>query len=888
MSTGRGLYAEEPISEEKQDQFSRSVYADVIAETITGSEGGFNFGISGEWGAGKSSILKLLEPRLRQKGSIVIWFNPWRVASEKVSIRRKFLFNLVGGLRKAGLKISLPENLERPTIRIVQPSVKKRAGAAVDAFVSFAIWFGLIGLVPLGGLWLFDQWALQRGSMIPSLFAQYKDLIAIPAIVALVPSVREYLASLRIEQTNPEIETAIQFEEAFAGIVSEAQRQKGGSLNLVIFIDDLDRCPPADIMTVFSSLMTFFDRKGITFVISADQRMVENIMKGDLGGNPVDAHEFLKKIFQVNWIIPPIPYHMQREFVKRSLPTIVCPVDKIEDPLAPEWIVDMVEKEFGSNPRKVRYFFRELEFQIRAVEARILQLDHSSKAPLSIELENLTNVRRHPELLAKVLLLRASDRWRQEWDLIMNDPSRIIRLEGGQADSPFGVFLTSKPKFSEAKQDPQYYIFFSGITGFERKQLADPSFFVEYAKKGDLEKAQSTIRGALDIYRVSHLDKIIQAFDASTQPQEKINYSKTVCRCLQFVEDNANRERLTLRFLETAKKTHAQQPFLNQLDASDYSGIVSGLYNHSESIQQAGKMLRESPFANSDVKWQVFRGFSQAPSSVPSEIIEVFAEEVLSALQTQDAGTMNQILGNLSPQSLSVTRSKRCPMILDKLIEIMSVRDVPSDPLPYQTLGIYGSFLSSSQKAKVLDGLRRFFTGGNPTHLNYLIQTFNILQAITPAESFDLLTEGLSRIGYPERERLVSFFGSQQQLLTDGLKRKLVGALFVGTPTSNAEEARRALTFVRSNNWIFPDDRELRRGALEEFLDIAARKPAGVWFEYWKWLADSSNLWKDDSVFRLKLADLVEKFKGDNEVLPFARAIQSKLSETESIGKSPP
>jgi hypothetical protein len=79
-----GLLYEKPIQSDKENEsFNRSKYAETVAYELSRSfnkEGSFTIGISGEWGAGKTSFSNLIKNKL-QKGEndikIIFEFKPW-------------------------------------------------------------------------------------------------------------------------------------------------------------------------------------------------------------------------------------------------------------------------------------------------------------------------------------------------------------------------------------------------------------------------------------------------------------------------------------------------------------------------------------------------------------------------------------------------------------------------------------------------------------------------------------------------------------------------------------------------------------------------------------------------------------------------------------------
>ena len=77
---------------------------------------------------------------------------------------------------------------------------------------------------------------------------------------------------------------------------------------LVVFIDDLDRCPKDRIVRVLETIKLFMDKKGCVFVIGADNEIIETALADNFGTD--GALRFMDKIVQVTFRLPHIPVIM--------------------------------------------------------------------------------------------------------------------------------------------------------------------------------------------------------------------------------------------------------------------------------------------------------------------------------------------------------------------------------------------------------------------------------------------------------------------------------------------------------------------------------------------------------------------------------------------------
>lgn len=68
------------------DGLGFNTYANVLASAAINTPGPFTIGIFGEWGTGKTSLMRLVEKDLSDTSGdeiITVWFNAWRYEQEE-------------------------------------------------------------------------------------------------------------------------------------------------------------------------------------------------------------------------------------------------------------------------------------------------------------------------------------------------------------------------------------------------------------------------------------------------------------------------------------------------------------------------------------------------------------------------------------------------------------------------------------------------------------------------------------------------------------------------------------------------------------------------------------------------------------------------------------
>ena len=73
---------------------------------------------------------------------------------------------------------------------------------------------------------------------------------------------------------------------------------------LIVFIDDLDRCPRPKILKVLETIKLFMDKEGCVFIVGASEEIIERALKDTYPDE--EARRFLDKIVQVTFNLPQI------------------------------------------------------------------------------------------------------------------------------------------------------------------------------------------------------------------------------------------------------------------------------------------------------------------------------------------------------------------------------------------------------------------------------------------------------------------------------------------------------------------------------------------------------------------------------------------------------
>lgn len=368
---------------EQDDILETRRYAESLQNTILSVPTPFNIGLYGEWGSGKSSIIKTAQIQLEAKKDEKIKFviyDAWKYAND--SFRRMFLKTLQEQLKFDGTDLfeSFYRNKTQDTE--INPTLNlKSLGITVALLI---LTFTMISSLQLETKWeLTLQSIVAFGSMIiafyKNIFTDYKVTIQKPVMFA------------------PE-----QFEDAFQDMMAKSLKKysifslateyvKGNHYEknidkLVIVIDNIDRCDKKTAYELLTNIKNFIGKKeGIIFLVPVDDEALKRHMQEHNNENSKEADEFLRKFFNTTIKI--------KHFQPRDLFEFANQLNKKNALGFYPDTINIVAKEYASNPRRIIQLFNNLTSELKTVEAR-----HGQEF-----------VEKNQSLIAKLLIIR------EEW-----------------------------------------------------------------------------------------------------------------------------------------------------------------------------------------------------------------------------------------------------------------------------------------------------------------------------------------------------------------------------------------------------------------------------------------------------------------------------------------
>lgn len=278
-------------NETKVDYLNNEAIAKTIVQLIKDRpDEPLTVGVHGDWGAGKSSILEMIEFGFSADTSaLCLKFNGWRFQGfedAKIALIEGIVTGLVEerpALTKAG------DAVKDVFRRIDWLKIAKRAGGF--AFTAFS--------------------GIPSPDLIQTVVERVGNILADPVQLATAENAEKALNEVQgllkpkddDRLSVPEEISA--FREAFDGLL-----EKAGVTQLVVLIDDLDRCLPDIAIETLEAVRLFVFTSRTAFVVAADEAMIEYSVRKhfpdlpDTTGPQSYARKYLEKLIQVPFRIP--------------------------------------------------------------------------------------------------------------------------------------------------------------------------------------------------------------------------------------------------------------------------------------------------------------------------------------------------------------------------------------------------------------------------------------------------------------------------------------------------------------------------------------------------------------------------------------------------------
>jgi hypothetical protein len=313
------LLSDTPIASINKDLLGFSALSQAIAKQIVEGPGNFTIGILGDWGSGKSSIMKMVQENLETWSTSdrplrTIWFNPWLYQSEPSPV-----VALVRVLRQAAL-----------SNKWMSPSKFRN----LDLFNAVG---SLAGKLMLG---------LSTSGLMKT------------AVEGSIEIIKKGLANSEEIKSAESIGDQLQqyFSETVNTIV-------GANGKLIIFIDDLDRCVPELVISVLELPQLYLQSPNCVLVFGLDPNVIEKAVDMRYGFEKDYRRGYLEKIIQLQLNVPPLSSEAVMQYIHFLTQGELASYE------------ELITKSMERSPRQIKRLLNYFVFRMEALKSQHLELD---------------------------------------------------------------------------------------------------------------------------------------------------------------------------------------------------------------------------------------------------------------------------------------------------------------------------------------------------------------------------------------------------------------------------------------------------------------------------------------------------------------------------------
>lgn len=607
------LYNDEPTT---VDQLDREQYAKGLARLAREAQPPLVIGVFGEWGSGKTSLLQQVREQLKSdQTSAAAWFDPWKHQYDQNPVL-PLLHAVVRDLH-----LESREDIQR-TLLIISRAL---------------------------------------GSIVLSTTSRM-------TLADLRSSIREYDEEhfqLRSERTR--------LDEYFSGLVIDALQERGSS-RLVVFIDDLDRCLPDQILALLEALKLYLNRTDCVFFLAVDSQRLVQAVAGKYKDVGIDGADYLEKIVQMPFQMPRMSPTTFKDYLNMLLPDgLQAAAEVLSTGLRP-------------NPRAVKRFVNMLRLQdLLARNRGVHPYDVMVLAAVLLVRSTMPEFYTRLEADSTLLLRVDDDVQTDEAGAVAEWGERVIHLVKVLAGSAHGV-PTDVAAYIDlaAATRPQ-----EGVA--EQGMVVTPSMLRELLTQQDPD-ARLGLRGA----------KFARGEDFSRMQLADADLSMAQLAETRLEGTDLSRALLTGADLSGADLTGANLSGADLTGANLFGAVVTGADLRRAALQ--GAVLTGVNLSQALVEDTAIRSDAAAPPST-QEPMAPLSESELQTVRATLAKRVGEQLSQLPAPKDLVDLNLRVRSDLSELTDAYRPsQDVDREPTPLRSSQLHEFFEKTNQELLIIGG----------------------------------------------------------------------------------------------------------------------------------------------------------------------------------------
>ena len=432
---------------QKVDLLNTSTYVKTLTDCVMSvpEDKPFTIGLFGEWGSGKSSIIRTFKGQIAERYNAegkkvkVITYDAWKYAND--SFRRMFLLQMqqeLGFKREALMNKFYLNSSEDAHIDTKIDKRKLLWGVLIVIAVIFAV--NNIGLTT-------DQKIVANA------------LVALGSLVLAV--IYGAFREVKVNIQRPHLFAPEQFEDCFNEMCEKAQHKEGtpqsylkwingevgeeGLDRLVIVIDNVDRCSTDLAYELLTNIKNFLGCKHNTiFIIPVDEESLKKHLIDTRSAVGRESDEFLRKFFNICIRIKP--------FLNEEMYDFASGINTKYDLCLEPTTISLVANEFASNPRRIIQMFNNLLVELDSLPEEISK--------------------NHQALVCKMLIIR--EEYPLFYQKLRKDPAALFNLKA--LEQPTENEKEKHPNLDNTKYQPALK-FLKATTAVTAKYESDYAIF---------------------------------------------------------------------------------------------------------------------------------------------------------------------------------------------------------------------------------------------------------------------------------------------------------------------------------------------------------------------------------------------------------------------------
>lgn len=268
--------------EPDEDFLDRKGTIENLSNLVMSTKESLVMSINADWGAGKTTFVKLWQKHLITQGVHSIYFSAW-----EDDFSKEPLISILGEINSY-INQHFGKKDKDTTYKL--DAVKNMGGKILRRGVPAA----LKGLT--GGVLDFDK-----------------------SIEDAIGAMAEQTAKELIERYSQEKEITQKFREAIKTLLEKIDKDKP----FIIFIDELDRCRPLYAIELLERVKHIFGIEGLVFVLSIDKTQLAESIKSQYGN--IDTNNYLRRFIDLEFTLqnPSIDKFCEGLYQKYTIETIL-------------------------------------------------------------------------------------------------------------------------------------------------------------------------------------------------------------------------------------------------------------------------------------------------------------------------------------------------------------------------------------------------------------------------------------------------------------------------------------------------------------------------------------------------------------------------------------